>query len=92
MIHLSLNSGSFQSHRPLDLADNPDKQAPHFHWNLHAQALFIFKFSFVFLQMSLFPRCMPLFLGYMSAHLWTLSPWDEPSVTEPRFFFSLTDH
>ena len=53
---------------------------------------FIFYFSFVFMQMSLFPGFQPLYPVYMSAYPWTLSPWDDPSVTEPRFFFSLTDH
>ena len=53
---------------------------------------FIFYFSVVFLQMSLFPGFKPLYLVYMSAYLWTLSPWDEPSVTELRLFFSRTDH
>ena len=42
--------------------------------------------------MSLFPGFKPWYLVYMSAYLWTLSPWDEPSVTELRLFFSRTDH
>ena len=53
---------------------------------------FIFYFSFVLLQMSLFPGFKPLYPVYMSAYLRTLSPWDDPSVTELRFLFSLTDH
>ena len=28
----------------------------------------------------------------MSAYLCTLSSWDDPSVTELKFFFSSTDH
>ena len=53
--------------------------------------LFIFYYC-VFLQMTLFPSFKPFYPVYMSAYLWTLSFWDDPSVAELRFLFSLTDH
>ena len=42
--------------------------------------------------MTLLPKFKPFYPVYMSAYLWTLSFWDDPSVTELRFVFSLTDH
>ena len=42
--------------------------------------------------MTLFPSFKLLYPVYMSTYLWTLSLWDDPSVTELRFFFSLTNH
>ena len=93
MIHLSQSSGSFSvlqitgSFRRSRQTVTPFSLEPAY----PGPYLFIFYF-FVFLQMTLFPSFKPLPPVYMSAHLWTLSPWDDPSVTELRFFFSLTDH
>ena len=94
MIHLSLYSGSFsvpqttgsfrqsrQAGSPFSL--EPACPGPHLLSN----------FLLYFCRCPCFPDSLPcIWFICVSAHLWTLSPWDEPSVTELRFFFNLTDH
>ena len=49
-------------------------------------------YYFVILRITLLPNFMPFYPVQLSAYLWTLSSWDDPSVAELRFSFSLTDH